>query len=71
MIIKKIAETVKISKANKELRKQRDWAIESISEYEKDGFMNLRRMMLNGAVLVDNEIADNCRRVRMIWGIDF
>ena len=71
MFLKKIAKTIAISKANRELRQQRGWAIDAFNKYEANGSMKMRQIMLTGAIVCDNEIADNCRQIRDIWGIDF
>lgn len=69
MIIKKIVETVKICRANRDLRKDLDVAIEYISA--NGDADDIRSTVLKGAVVTDNEIATNCNKIWTIWGFDF
>ena len=66
-IIKKIAKTVKLEKEIRTLKQQRDWGVEAIREHEADGLEFLYRAMLNGTVLIDNDIADAYREIKAVW----
>ncbi len=70
MIIKKIIKTVKLCRINKELKKDRDVAVEYICG-ETENTDDLRATILRGAVVTDNEISLHCQEIRDIWGIDF
>lgn len=71
MIFEKIIKTVKLCQINKELKKDRDVAVEYICGGETENTDDLRATILRGAVVTDNEIALHCQEIRDIWGIDF